>query len=222
MELKIEQGDSPASQVLDTIEVATAQQESAGQSSTISPIKTNPSIERPPQPSHMESPGNQILGGEIMVKLEPGKPPKLSRTSTQKVTARPVQLFDDYPDKTKEATGVFQVIPECSYSSKYLGSTEHAMDCDCAEEWGKHVALQLHYKTWLTSLVRCLDENQLCLWRGFGLHQSRYQNGVFRGLWVRRRLSKPKVPTTTVCQCHCHPDREERLWIAYEFRSTSS
>ena len=137
MELKIEQGDSPGSHIWDTIEIATARQESVKGSGDTSPVKEPFFTERSPRPFQMEPPEKQVLGGEIMVKLEPGKPPKLSRTSTQRVTARPVPLFDDYPDKTNEATGVFQVISECSYSSKYLGSTEHAMDCDCAEEWGK-------------------------------------------------------------------------------------
>ena len=79
----------------------------------------------------------EIVGGEITLKLEPGQPPKLARTASHKVNARPVQMFDDYADKTEEATGVFQVITQCSYSAKYLGTTEHAMECDCAEEWGK-------------------------------------------------------------------------------------
>jgi len=88
-------------------------------------------------PTKAKGEHEQIIGGEITLKLEPGQPPKLARTASHKVTARPVQMFDDYPDKTEEATGVFQVITQCSYSAKYLGTTEHAMECDCAEEWGK-------------------------------------------------------------------------------------
>lgn len=80
----------------------------------------------------------EVISGEVTVKQEPGQPPKLSRSTSQKFVAKPPRLFDDCDDKTREARGSFQVIPECSYSSKYIGSTEHdSMDCDCAEEWGK-------------------------------------------------------------------------------------
>ena len=78
-----------------------------------------------------------IVGGEILLKMEPGQPPKLARSSSQKIPARPTQLFSDYANKTEEAKGVFEVIQTCSYSSKYMGATEHGMDCDCPEEWGK-------------------------------------------------------------------------------------
>lgn len=88
-------------------------------------------------PTNAKAEPEEKVGGEITLKLEPGQPPKLTRTMSHKVPARIVQMFDDYEDKTEEATGVFQVITECNYSAKYLGSTEHAMECDCAEEWGK-------------------------------------------------------------------------------------
>ncbi|MCJ1285470.1 histone methyltransferase set2 [Xylographa opegraphella] len=77
----------------------------------------------------------QTVGGDISLKLESGPPPKLSRTASQKVIATAPQMFDHYEDKTQEAAGVFQIITQCSYSAKYLGSTEHAMECDCIEEW---------------------------------------------------------------------------------------
>lgn len=80
------------------------------------------------------------VGGEITVKLEPGQPPKLARTSSQKISPRPVQLYNDYPDKTQEAKESFQLMEECTYANKYMGYTEHAMECDCAEEWGKFIS----------------------------------------------------------------------------------
>lgn len=62
--------------------------------------------------------------------------PRLSRKSSQKATSRDPPMFDDYPDMTSEACKAFQVIPDCLYGSKHLGSTEHdAFDCDCREEW---------------------------------------------------------------------------------------
>ncbi|KAI5310797.1 histone methyltransferase set2, partial [Ascosphaera atra] len=72
----------------------------------------------------------------ISLKLEPGEPPKLRRSHSTKVTSnRPPPLFDHLPDKTEEAKKTFDVLPDCTYASKYLGYTEHAMDCDCSEEW---------------------------------------------------------------------------------------
>lgn len=78
------------------------------------------------------------LGGEITVKLENGKAPKLSRKSSQKIMSRPAPLFDHLPDATPEAVTKFQVIRDCIYGSKYMGSSEHdALGCDCSEEWSK-------------------------------------------------------------------------------------
>ena len=81
--------------------------------------------------------GEDTVGGDVILKLEPGEPPKLSRSKSHKVERRPPQLFDDYEDKTEEATSVFSVLTDCTYANKYMGSTEHALECDCSEEWGK-------------------------------------------------------------------------------------
>jgi [histone H3]-lysine36 N-trimethyltransferase len=77
------------------------------------------------------------VGGEISLKMESGQPPKLARSASQKATSRVAPLFDDLPDSTMEAKSSFSVIEACSYSNKFLGYTEHAMECDCSEEWGK-------------------------------------------------------------------------------------
>ncbi|KAI1364722.1 hypothetical protein F5Y08DRAFT_201207 [Xylaria arbuscula] len=62
--------------------------------------------------------------------------PKLSRKSSQKLPLRPTTLFTNAPDVTAESCEHFQVIPDCLYGSKSLGSTDHdALDCDCSEEW---------------------------------------------------------------------------------------
>jgi histone-lysine N-methyltransferase SETD2 len=64
-------------------------------------------------------------------------PPKLSRKQSQKVTSTPM-LFDHLPDATRDACEAFQVINDCLYGSKNLGtSNSEPMDCDCAEEWCK-------------------------------------------------------------------------------------
>lgn len=97
----------------------------------------------------------EVIGGEITVKEEPGQPPKLSRSTSQKIVARPPPLFDEYKDKTEEAEESFEVIRECSYSSKYIGSSEHdSMDCDCAEEWGKTTPTSIKRLKELTEYYR--------------------------------------------------------------------
>ena len=104
-----------------------------------SPIKAR-STSR--SPTKINGDHKEVIGGDITLKMEPGQPPKLARTASQKVTARAALLFDHYDDKTQEATSIFHVITDCSYSNKSIGSTEHAMECDCAEEWGKRLFTQ--------------------------------------------------------------------------------
>ena len=79
----------------------------------------------------------EAVGGDITLKMEPGQPPKLARSTSQKVTPRSPPMFDHLPDATDEAKMSFAVMESCTYSNKYLGYTEHAMECDCNEEWGK-------------------------------------------------------------------------------------
>lgn len=83
------------------------------------------------------------VGGENSLKLESGQPPKLARSASQKVVSRVAPLFDGLPDATMDAKGSFSVLEACTYSNKFLGYTEHAMECDCSEEWGKRPALRL-------------------------------------------------------------------------------
>ncbi|KAF9874023.1 SET domain-containing protein [Colletotrichum karsti] len=62
--------------------------------------------------------------------------PKLSRKASQKPVKREAPLFTDLPDVTEAASDTFQVIPDCLYGSKHMGSSEHdALDCDCRSEW---------------------------------------------------------------------------------------
>ena len=112
--------------------------------SSQSPPTRSASQSPPPQDKASQWPDmddknhEEVIGGEITVKQEPGQPPKLSRSTSHKIVPKPTPLFDDYPEKTDEAKGTFELITACSYTSKYIGSTEHdSMDCDCAEEWGK-------------------------------------------------------------------------------------
>ena len=64
--------------------------------------------------------------------------PKSSRKAAQKAARSPPPLFDQLPDVTEESCSTFQVINDCLYGAKNMGSSEHdALDCDCAEEWRK-------------------------------------------------------------------------------------
>lgn len=97
-----------------------------------SPVKNESMAQSPAVKSDEE----ETIGGDIELKVEDGRP-KLSRKKSTKVEKRPPQLFFDYEDKTTEATSTFSILTECNYANKYLGTTEHALECDCAEEWGE-------------------------------------------------------------------------------------
>lgn len=69
---------------------------------------------------------------------ENGTAPKLSRKPSQKMSRSPPPLFDHLPDATGDACSTFQVINDCLYGSRNMGSSDHdALDCDCAEDWRK-------------------------------------------------------------------------------------
>ena len=113
-------------------------------STSRSPVKDEKITPQSSSPSSEKH--EEVIGGEVTVKMEPGQPPKLARSTSQKIVAAPPLLFGDYPDKTNEAQGHFEVIPSCIYSNKYIGSTEHgSMDCDCVEEWGKMLPPPANY-----------------------------------------------------------------------------
>lgn len=98
-----------------------------------SPVKRSNGTESPAVRFEEED----TIGGDVSVKLEDGKPPKLARSTSHKVERRQPQLFFDYADSTKEACASFDKLTECTYANKHLGTTEHALECDCSEEWGK-------------------------------------------------------------------------------------
>lgn len=128
-----------------------------------SPTKSNNMAQSPATKQEQE----ETVGGGVTLKLEPGKPPKLARTTSTKVERRPPALFNDYEDKTAEATSVFTVLPECTYANKHLGTTETALECDCAEEWGKWPSL-LHAplsacQRLPNNLIRCRHPHESCL-----------------------------------------------------------
>lgn len=109
----------------------------AGTPMSIKRSSHSPAESKDPLAVDAKSEDEDLVGGEVTLKQEPGKPPKLSRTTSRKVERRPPPMFNDYKDSTSEATSTFQVITECTYANKNLGSTDPALECDCAEEWGK-------------------------------------------------------------------------------------
>lgn len=112
-------------------------------SSTLRDVKMEPTIHMKREPLSQSPedallPHEEVVGGDVTLKLEPGQPPKLARSSSHKVMTGPAQLYTDEPDRTEEARRTFEVLSECSYSSKYIGSSSHDyMECDCTEEWGE-------------------------------------------------------------------------------------
>jgi histone-lysine N-methyltransferase SETD2 len=113
-----------------------------------------------------ESEREEIVGGDITLKMEPGKAPKLARTAAQKVVAKPPPLYLDLPDVSESAKETFVVIPECTYANKSLGTTDRALECDCSEEWGKWFffsARPLSDNNMLISSSRPRVANQQCL-----------------------------------------------------------
>ena len=108
-------------------------QKALKKSASGSPVKKSSA----PQSPVVKSEHEQTAGGEIRVKMESGQVPKLSRTSSKKVAPKPPTLYLDFPNKISEAFTSFEEIKDCIYANKYLGTTDHALECDCSEEWGK-------------------------------------------------------------------------------------
>ncbi|PHH86398.1 hypothetical protein CDD83_10304 [Cordyceps sp. RAO-2017] len=66
----------------------------------------------------------------------PAKPARPVRKTSQKLPGREPPLFAHLPDVTAQSCETFQVIADCLYGSKHLGSTDNdALDCDCRDEW---------------------------------------------------------------------------------------
>jgi len=106
-------------------------------------LKTNPSssASTPRAKSEAEDSAvkveHDITNGHNSPNMEQPVRPKKGVRSSKKNPARVAPLFDDLPDATEQANSAYTVIDSCTYQNKYLGYTEHAMECDCAEEWGE-------------------------------------------------------------------------------------
>lgn len=103
-----------------------------------SAVKSPSQSQSPVKKEGSEDATEEKVGGDITLKQEPGQPPKLARSSSKKVVARPPQLFLDFPDCTSDAKSTFDVLDACIYANKYIGTSDNnAMECDCIAEWGK-------------------------------------------------------------------------------------
>ncbi|KAK2630074.1 hypothetical protein QTJ16_000894 [Diplocarpon rosae] len=145
-EMKIEEGDAQA-EGQDTIMVNGSTEEETKPSYLIRSPSSTSTVKMPasqsPYPKEestsltpkSQNEVEEVIGGDITVTVEPGKGPKLLRKSAQKVIARQPPLFNDLPDATARACEVFQVIKDCIYGSKHMGSSDHdALDCECPED----------------------------------------------------------------------------------------
>ncbi|KAJ5872241.1 WW/Rsp5/WWP [Penicillium soppii] len=98
---------------------------------------------RSPLPKKEPSPTSDTSGNmkdSLEIKQESQRP-KLSRSSSQ--VSRPPPLYTHLPDSTQDALATFEQIPSCIYANKYMGYTELAMECDCAEEWEPKIGQNL-------------------------------------------------------------------------------
>ncbi|WEW56474.1 histone methyltransferase set2 [Emydomyces testavorans] len=136
-DLKLERQSSTESVVLNGISDTVAPKDEVNGHVLPSTPNLKPSKSRNRSSTAVAKDGlsEEKIGGDITVKQELGQPPKLARSASQKLTARVAPLFNDLPDQTTEAASTFQVMEACTYANKFMGYTEHAMDCDCAEEW---------------------------------------------------------------------------------------
>ncbi|KAH7360841.1 hypothetical protein BKA65DRAFT_391942 [Rhexocercosporidium sp. MPI-PUGE-AT-0058] len=201
-DMKLQEGGSPDEEE-DTIMVNGKHEEVSTSSSIKRSRSSTPAIKQSASQSPLQrgsasqTPRSQddeeeeIIGGGITVTVEPGKAPKLSRKSSQKVISRPPTLYDDMPDSTEEASTVFQLIKDCIYGSKHMGSSEHdALDCDCSEQWnnGKnHACGEDSDCINRATKMECVDGDCNC---GSGCQNQRFQQKQYANVSVFKTEKK--------------------------------
>ena len=142
-EMKVEDAGPEDDIMHNTPQAAEKQGEASASDTEEKPSRKNTKVSESPRTSvsNAQSPAvkseqEEVVGGEITLKVEPGKAPKLARSTSKKIVTRAPQLFSHLPDSTAEATSTFDILSDCNYAAKYLGYTEPALECDCSEEWG--------------------------------------------------------------------------------------
>ena len=142
MNIKEEERERQDDVDMDTISAVEAvkQERSASSSGSATPKGVKRQFESPVKEEKMvQSPSvkTDVVGGDVELRLDADERPRLVRTQSHKVQRLPPPLFTDSPDMTTQSTSTFSILNECVYANKYLGTTEHALECECAEEWGK-------------------------------------------------------------------------------------
>jgi hypothetical protein len=79
--------------------------------------------------------GDRETGNSTPIKMDSTRSSKSSRSALRKLNSKAATLFLDESDRYEEATAPFQVITDCLYANKNIGTTEPALECECNEEW---------------------------------------------------------------------------------------
>lgn len=127
--------------------------------------------------------------GESKQDIEPT--PKLSRKSSSKTASHSARLYDHLPNVTEESCTHFQVITDCLYGSKHMGSSDHdALDCDCSEEWRdgqNHACGEDSDCINRATKMECVDGDCNC---GAGCQNQRFQRKEFANVSVIKTEKK--------------------------------
>ncbi|KAK2605113.1 hypothetical protein N8I77_007984 [Diaporthe amygdali] len=150
---------------------------------------TSPNESKPSRSSSL-SPGAKA-DNESTSTPENDPAPKLSRKHSSKAVSRTPPLFSHLPDVTEESMAAFQVIPDCLYGAKHMGSSEHdALDCDCAEEWHNgqnHACGEDSDCINRATKMECVDGDCNC---GSGCQNQRFQRKQFARVSVIKTEKK--------------------------------
>ncbi|TVY17162.1 Histone-lysine N-methyltransferase [Lachnellula arida] len=196
-DMKLEEAGSPMGNGFTngTYEKAPTPSYSRKSRSSTPPIANSRSQSPVTKQSASQSPesgdGQEIIGSEITVVVEDGKPPKLSRKASQKIISRPAPLFNDLPDATEEATSQFSVIQNCEYGAKNMGLSEHdSLDCDCSPEWSdgqNHACAEDSDCINRATKMECVDNNCNC---GNDCQNQRFQRKQYANVSVIKTEQK--------------------------------
>lgn len=141
MNIKEEQHYGQGDVNMDTKSAPEKKERSASNSRSATPKgikRQHPSPVKDESMAQSPLPKTEVVGGGVELRLDEYERPRLVRNQSQKVARRTPELFTDLPDATAQATSTFSILLDCVYANKQMGITEHALECDCAEEWGKY------------------------------------------------------------------------------------
>ncbi|KAK6843696.1 SET domain-containing protein [Apiospora arundinis] len=156
-----------------------------------SPDRSKGSRSRTRSRSPSMSPDEQKPRSESASTPDGAAPPKIQRKASSKAVPRKAPLFTEWPDMTEASKEHFQVIPDCLYGSKSLGSTEHdALDCDCDQEWRdgtNHACGEDSDCINRATKMECVDKECNC---GEGCENQRFQRKQYADVSVIKTEKK--------------------------------